>query len=267
METKGLSHRRGGIRNAIFSTVAFLFFLVECNIWGQHQPESFISSSSFNAEDLFSPSIRSSEHKSNAPPFSNRMIIAGTQKGGTSALWMYLKDHPDIQRSNPYSQKRQKHATAGAELHFFDSRMYSAPGLSFDQLPNGTIHPKDREKVLHAYNSHWNASSSSSTMGDSDRNIIMMEKVPSYMLKRQVPYKIKSVVPEAKIIFLLRNPGRRAYSHYKMLTAKNRKSKYTKNLSFEDCVSLDITALHKLGVIEGKNHGGVKAAGENVREG
>ena len=84
-----------------------------------------------------------------------------------------------------------------------------------------------------------------------------MGKTPRYILLPKMPYSIKSVIPDAKIIFSLRDPVRRAFSHYQMLTRKggsfpdlSSKEKYKfvteRGLSSEDCVA---QALQKSGVV------------------
>ena len=86
------------------------------------------------------------------------------------------------------------------------------------------------------------------------------EKTPSYLFDPKAAYRIKSVVPYAKIIMLLRDPVKRAYSHYKMnkrLFAREhimtfdewglvRREPIT---TFEQCIENDIKLLKRAGVI------------------
>ena len=58
--------------------------------------------------------------------------------------------------------------------------------------------------------------------------------------------RIKSAVPHAKIIMLLRDPVERAYSQYKMSRLRYTQSKIE---TFEDCIELDINLLKSAGVI------------------
>jgi hypothetical protein len=84
------------------------------------------------------------------------------------------------------------------------------------------------------------------TYMESHLNKTYFEKTPSYMFHPKAVNRIKSIVPHAKIIMLLRDPVERAYSHYKM-----NKRAYTRNKikTFEDCIEFDIILLKWAGVI------------------
>ena len=84
------------------------------------------------------------------------------------------------------------------------------------------------------------------TYMESHLNKKSFEKTPSYMFNPKAVNRIKSIVPHAKIIMLLRDPVERAYSHYKM-----NKRAYTRNKikTFEDCIEFDIILLKWAGVI------------------
>ena len=102
-------------------------------------------------------------------------IIVGTQKGGTSSLYAYLVSHPQILRS---SHK---------EVHFFDKKF--SKGIDWYRS-NFPLFFKLREGVITG------------------------EASPYYMYHPQAAKRIASVVPNCKLIFLLRNPVNRAISHF-----------------------------------------------------
>jgi len=262
-------------RASIFFTATILLFAAQECYFLAHQSKALhivdFSSGTRNATDWSTRPISSNQNY--VPPFSNRLIIAGAQKGGTTALWMYLNKHPDIQGSGRGRGKGADPDVRNTELHFFDKKI----SKHVERFPNGTIYPEHRRKVLIAYKRQWRTrraslasakSFSNSTMrvlpsssssSSSGKNKIMMEKTPSYIMTPKVPYTIKSIVPDAKIIFSLRDPVRRAYSHYQMLTRKGSfpdlpsiaqyRFVSDRNLSFEECVTLDIEALQKSGVV------------------
>jgi hypothetical protein len=106
-------------------------------------------------------------------------IICGTQKGGTSALDVYLRGHPEI----CMAEKK--------EVHFFDNE---------DAFRDGT--PDYAQ-----YHSVFKLGLPSQILG---------EATPIYMYWRDAPRRIWEYNPNVKLIVLLRNPIERAYSHWNM---------------------------------------------------
>tara|TARA_R110002049_G_scaffold82349_3_gene209568 strand:+ start:5064 stop:5834 length:771 start_codon:yes stop_codon:yes gene_type:complete len=116
-------------------------------------------------------------------------IIVGTQKGGTSALAHYLKQHKDIQMS------RKK------ELHFFDNEEYfKGDRPNYKPLNN---HFGKRKLVGKIYG----------------------EATPIYMYWDKAISRIHTHNPEIKLIAVLRNPVERAYSHWNMEVQKNKEQR------------------------------------------
>lgn len=111
-------------------------------------------------------------------------IIGGTQKGGTSALDMYLRAHPEICMANK------------KEVHFFDNENnFHASEVDYDAYHlNFTREPRHK---------------------------IVGEATPIYMYWRDAPRRIWQYNPEMKLIVLLRNPIDRAYSHWNMERQRN----------------------------------------------
>jgi len=115
-------------------------------------------------------------------PFQNRkvsFVIAGTQKGGTSALGAYLRSHQEICMANL------------AEVHFFDKDDY------FQQ----------DEADYSIYHSCFSPKSSNHLLG---------ETTPIYMYWYDAPRRIWRYNSRMKIIIILRNPIERAFSHWNM---------------------------------------------------
>ncbi|TLU67308.1 sulfotransferase domain-containing protein [Thalassotalea litorea] len=105
-------------------------------------------------------------------------IIAGTQKGGTTALDFYLRQHPGIAMA---SKK---------EVHFFDRD---------DRY--------QRWRNIAYYHKHFNFSNKEKIVG---------EATPSYMYSSDAIERIYQYNPEIKLIAVLRNPIDRAFSHWNM---------------------------------------------------
>jgi Sulfotransferase domain len=101
-------------------------------------------------------------------------LIIGAQKCGTTSLYNYLVQHPQIV---PALQK---------EVHFFDFNFDKGLDWYFGQFPN--YNPAD--------------------------NLITGEASPYYIFHPLVAKRVHQLFPKVKLIVLLRNPVERAISHY-----------------------------------------------------
>jgi len=110
-------------------------------------------------------------------------VIGGTQKGGTSALDLFLRQHPEI--CMPKTKK---------ELHYFDRE---------ENFGGRTDYKK--------YHAHFRPESHHRVIG---------EATPSYMYWTATPYRIWSYNPQMKWILVLRNPVERAFSAWNMETKR-----------------------------------------------
>ncbi|MEO0536510.1 MAG: sulfotransferase domain-containing protein [Cyanobacteria bacterium P01_A01_bin.123] len=109
-------------------------------------------------------------------------IIVGAQKSGTTSLFKYLSQHPKILHSSP------------KEILYFD----------------GGTNPKidNYEKGLNWYRSHF------PLRFQMKEGYVTGEASPLYLFNSKVPGRISKVLPDVKILVLLRNPVDRAISHY-----------------------------------------------------
>ena len=106
-------------------------------------------------------------------------VICGTQKGGTSALDAYLREHPLICMAN------QK------EVHFFDEEK----------------HFRGSKPDYPAYHACFSPGPSHRLLG---------EATPAYMYWYDAPRRMWQYNPGMKLLVVLRNPIDRAYSHWNM---------------------------------------------------
>ena len=111
-------------------------------------------------------------------------FICGTQKGGTTALYSYLRDHPEVCMSD------QK------EVHFFDRE-------------DGTFATHQTYSDFHSW---FSIKASHKTVG---------EATPIYMYWYNSPRRIWEYNSDAKLIIILRNPIERAFSHWNMECKRN----------------------------------------------
>jgi hypothetical protein len=106
-------------------------------------------------------------------------LIIGAQKGGTTALYYYLRNHPEIEMA------KEK------EVHFFDDENIFA-----SIPPNYSI-----------YESQFVNNKNARLYG---------EATPIYLYWNPSCQRIHEYNPNIKLIALLRNPIERAYSHWNM---------------------------------------------------
>jgi Sulfotransferase domain len=121
-------------------------------------------------------------------------LILGAQKAGTTALYAYLRRHPHI--TGP----------SWKEVSFFDRHYLRGEAWYRGNFPN----------VLRS------------------RGDLVGEASPSYLFHPFAPSRVAGLVPEAKLVALVRNPIDRALSHYHHEVALGREP-----LPFEDALAAE----------------------------
>ena len=114
-------------------------------------------------------------------------LIIGAAKSGTSSLYEYLIQHPNV---GPAS---------GKEIYFFDMNY---------------------EKGINWYRTFFPLSKTSNNL----TSFLVGEATPRYLDHPHAPKRIKKHIPNTKLIVLLRNPIDRAYSHWNMMVNHNREN-------------------------------------------
>ena len=109
-------------------------------------------------------------------------LIAGVQKGGTNAIFHYLRQHPRI------------HMPERKELHFFDDEQLDWSRPSYERY--------DAE------------------FAGADLALVRGEATPIYIYWRPAAERIHDYNPRLKLIVALRDPAARAYSHWRMEHAR-----------------------------------------------
>ncbi len=126
-------------------------------------------------------------------------VIIGAQKSGTTSLYDYITSHPSVARA------RYK------EVHYFSLR--------------------------HKYGKLWYRSNFQTNFSrrrfyeKTGQKLLSGEASPYYLFHPAVPDRMKAVLPDVKLIVILRNPVDRAYSHYHHTSRKNQEP-----LSFEEAI-------------------------------
>jgi hypothetical protein len=126
-------------------------------------------------------------------------ILAGTNKSGTTSLFRYLSDHPEVSASKI------------KEVRFFSTH-------------NGELSPKDLE-IYHSY------------FPSNTTKKITLEASPCYLAKGEgAAANIFKHVPDVKLIFVLRDPVGRLFSAYRR--RKERQDKLLAGVGASDYVNL-----------------------------
>ncbi|BAZ92982.1 sulfotransferase [Thiohalobacter thiocyanaticus] len=138
--------------------------------------------------------VRSAEMKYRIASSDTRLlpdfIIVGAQKAGTTSMFYWLSKHPQLK------------ASAAKEVHYFDGGLDS----SIDNYAKG----------LSWYKAHFPKYTS---LREGER---VFEASPLYLFNPNAPKRIYELLPDVKIIVMLRNPIERAVSHYFHEKRRNR---------------------------------------------
>lgn len=113
-------------------------------------------------------------------------LVVGAAKAGTTSIYRYLQQHPSIY------MPRVK------ESHYFS-------GIRRDEFRHGTIYGRDIPRTLSEYEQRFSAASPGQVIG---------EACVSYLYYPRAPMMIKAIIPDAKIVIILRDPSERAFSNY-----------------------------------------------------
>jgi hypothetical protein len=120
------------------------------------------------------------------PAREPNFFIVGASRAGTTSLWHYLVEHPQV-----YMPWR-----SGAEKE---------PSHFCDQTPRWAGLYRDRAAYLDLFREV------------TDAHLAVGEASTPYLVAPEAPGRIRQAYPDAKIIMVLRNPAERAHSLYRFL--------------------------------------------------
>jgi len=110
-------------------------------------------------------------------------LIIGTQRGGTTSLYRYLQQHPAVMP-----------AILNKGIHYFDTNFDRGPAWYRSHFPTSIAKALRRRR--------------------SGEPVMTGEGSPYYSFHPLAADRIADLLPEARFIFMLRDPISRAYSHY-----------------------------------------------------
>lgn len=126
-------------------------------------------------------------------------VIIGAQKSGTSSLYRYLAQHPQVRESSV------------KEVHYFDGGLEE--GVDTHALGERW------------YRAHFPLAS------EMEPGQLSYEASPLYMLHPLAAERMAALLPRAKLVAILRNPTDRALSHYFHNVRNNAKRRYKEDLA------------------------------------
>jgi hypothetical protein len=128
-------------------------------------------------------------------------VIIGAARAGTTSLYVYLAQHPDVR------------VPVRKEINFFDQRFDLGVDWYRAQFPIGGARR------------HWKTG----------------EATPYYLHHPQVPARVQQTVPNVRLIVLLRDPVARAYSHYQLLLRRTKERRPFAQLVADELAMIEQT--------------------------
>ena len=114
-------------------------------------------------------------------------LVIGSKRGGTTSLWNWLLAHPGVLPMFPSVQQLKS-------PHYFDINYTRGEDWYRSHFP--TRHARERVEERQGYRP------------------VAGESSPYYMFHPAAPERVRSAMPDARLVVLLRDPVKRAYSNY-----------------------------------------------------
>ena len=131
-------------------------------------------------------------------------IVIGSSKSGTTSLQYYLIQHPSI--------------VVERDVHFFEYMQTNSIEWYRAHFPTKVY--KNFKKIL-----------------DKEK-LIVGEQTATYLFHPLIPKRIHDIIPNSKLIVILRNPVDRAYSNYQHQVREG-----VEKRTFEDAIKSEITRI------------------------
>lgn len=138
-------------------------------------------------------------------------LIIGTKRGGTTSLARYLLLHPDVRPLFPARETRKG-------TYFFDVNYERGEAWYRSHFPTRMAHDRRQRR--------------------SADPLAIGEATPYYLHHPHAPVRARGLVPDAKIIVLLRDPMERAFGHWEERTRNG-----VESLSFADAIDVEAARL------------------------
>jgi hypothetical protein len=134
------------------------------------------------------------------------LLVVGTKRGGTTFLWSALQSHPQVMPMVP----KAKHLKS---CHYFYEHFERGPAWYLGHFPTRWSRRRHAARYGHA---------------------LCLEASPMYLFDPRVADRVASSLPRARVVILLRDPVRRAFSHY-----QERRKAGVETLSFPEALRVE----------------------------
>ncbi len=145
-------------------------------------------------------------------------LIVGTMKSGTTSLYQYLKQHPEIyfpREKEPRFFVSSGLLKIGDTTHKFQHRCKSEPYSTLDEYLK-LFEDVKKEKAIGEASPHY-----------------------LFTYRNTIPLIKKYLGKKVKIIIIIRDPAERAFSAYKHNFINNPISSFKETLSFEEALKIE----------------------------
>ncbi len=133
-------------------------------------------------------------------------LVIGTKRGGTTSLWRMLLSHPQVMPMVPKPKNLKS-------SQFFTAEYRRGPRWFAGHFPTSVA--RQRHAARHG-------------------RALVGEASPNYLWDPRVPERARALLPDARIVVLLRDPVSRAFSHW-----QERVKQGTEWLSFEEALEAE----------------------------
>lgn len=158
-------------------------------------------------------------HRSDIFP---HFFIVGAQKAGTTSLCAMLDATAGVSLARPKEPMLLSRDDIAQHPHFFAEQPHAWKAYDWDD---------NSDAIIHEYQRYFEHAKEGDLRGDGST---------SYLSSHTAPQRIRHVRPDAKIIAILRDPAKRAYSAYwHYVKTGNATESFAKHLQFE--CSLTVT--------------------------
>ena len=134
-------------------------------------------------------------------------IVVGANKGGTTSIYHYLKQHKQVYLS---PVKEPHFFSKDIDVNLFKREFAQNKLQDIDKYVNGEMKEEFHAAFIRdveQYKKLFSKVQDQKAVG---------ELSTSYLFSEVAAKEIKALIPDCKIIICLRNPFERAYSHYRM---------------------------------------------------
>lgn len=134
-------------------------------------------------------------------------IVVGANKGGTTSIYHYLKQHKEVYLS---PVKEPHYFSKDIDINLFKREFAHNKLQDIDKYVSGDMKDEFHAafiRDIEQYKKLFSRVREEKAIG---------ELSTSYLYSKVAAHEIKELLPSCKIIICLRNPLERAYSHYRM---------------------------------------------------